>query len=92
MDTNILKSGLPYSGIAALSVTFFFRKRKVTKRKLPAAPASMVVSAVTSGVVAEPDDAGFGWLTVGLCFWLSAIRPSLRAKRGNPQYTERFCK
>jgi hypothetical protein len=66
MDTNILKSmiarenGLPYSGIAALSVTFFLAvKKKVTKQKLPAAPASMGVSAITSGVVAEPDDAGF---------------------------------
>ena len=36
--------------------------------KLPAAPASFKVSAATSGVVAEPDDAGFGRLTVGLCF------------------------
>jgi len=34
-------------------------KKKVTKEKLPAAPASMNVSAAISGVVAEPDDAGF---------------------------------
>jgi len=47
-------------GIAdAKASLFFFRKRKVTKRKLPAAPASLNVSAFTSGVVAEPDDAGF---------------------------------
>jgi len=32
----------------------------------------MVVSASTSGVVAEPDDAGFLRLTVGLCFLAGA--------------------
>ena len=47
--------------IAALSVTFFLAvKKKVTKEKLPAAPASMSGSANCAGVVAEPDDAGFG--------------------------------
>jgi len=56
-------------GIAALSVTFLLTaKRKVTKRKLPAAPASFNGSALTSGVVAEPDDAGFGRLTVDSAF------------------------
>ena len=47
-------------GIAALSVTFFLAvKKKVTKEKLPAAPASLSVSALGGPVVAEPDDAGF---------------------------------
>jgi hypothetical protein len=35
-------------------------KKKVTKEKLPAAPASFNGCAITSGVVAEPDDAGLG--------------------------------
>jgi len=33
-------------------------KKKVTKEKLPPAPASLKGCAVTSGVVAEPHDAG----------------------------------
>jgi len=46
--------------IAALSVTFLFAvKRKVTKRKLLAAPASFNGSALGRPVVAEPDDASF---------------------------------
>jgi hypothetical protein len=44
-------------------------KKQATVNKLPAAPASFSVSAVTSGVVGEPDDAGFGRLTVGLCYF-----------------------
>ena len=48
--------------IAALSVTFFLAvKKKVTKEKLPAAPASIKVSAITSGVLPEPADAGLEW-------------------------------
>jgi hypothetical protein len=54
-----LDDGILIAGIAALSVTFFLAvKKKVTKEKLPAAPASMMFSAITSGVVAESDDAG----------------------------------
>jgi len=34
-------------------------KKQTTVNKLPAAPASFSGSAITSGVVAEPDDAGF---------------------------------
>jgi len=34
-------------------------KKKVTKEKLPAAPASFKVSANYAGVLPEPDDAGF---------------------------------
>jgi hypothetical protein len=48
-------------------------KKQATVNKLPAAPASFSVSAVTSGVVGEPDDAGFGRLTVGLCFCFMQI-------------------
>jgi hypothetical protein len=48
--------------------------------KLPAAPASLKVSAVTSGVVAEPDDAGFGRLTVGLCLLYTGFSPSVIAR------------
>jgi hypothetical protein len=56
-------------GIAALSVTFFLSvKKKVTKEKLPAAPASVKVSAVTFVVLPVPDDAGFRRLTESLCF------------------------
>jgi hypothetical protein len=36
-----------------------FSAKESNQRKLPAAPASFSVNAVTSGVVAEPDDAGF---------------------------------
>jgi hypothetical protein len=66
---------LLFSGIAALSVTFFgclfskdlkrappfflAVKKKVIKEKLSAAPASTFCCAFTSGVVAEPDDADF---------------------------------
>jgi len=35
-------------------------KKKVTKEKLPAAPASLNVCADCSVAVAEPDDAGLG--------------------------------
>jgi len=49
---------LLFIGIAALSVTFLLTaKRKVTKRKLSAAPASFKGCAFTSGVVAEPVNA-----------------------------------
>jgi len=57
---TVQSAWLLFCGIAALSVTFLLAaKRKVTKRKLPAAPASMKGCALTSGVVAEPDDADF---------------------------------
>jgi len=36
----------------------FFWPSKEKPKKNPAAPASFNVSAITSGVVAEPDDAG----------------------------------
>jgi hypothetical protein len=45
-----------------------FSAKEGNQRKLPAAPASLNVSALTSGVVAEPDDADLGQLTEGLCF------------------------
>ena len=66
-----MNSVLLFPGIAALSVTFFLAvKKKVTKEKLPSAPASLSVSDVTSGVVAEPDDAGFcGDVRVVLLFY-----------------------
>jgi len=49
-----------FSGIAALSITFFLAvKKKVIKEKLSAAPASLKVSAITSGVLTEPIDAEF---------------------------------
>jgi len=71
------KIGVLFSGIAALCVTFFLAvKKKVTKEKLPAAPASLNVSAATSGVVSEPDDAGFRALTGGAV--LFSIRVSIR--------------
>jgi hypothetical protein len=38
---------------------FLAVKKKVTKEKLSAAPASTFCCAFTSGVVAEPDDADF---------------------------------
>jgi len=63
-----MNSVLLFSGIAALSVTFFLAVK--TKEKLPAAPASLSVSAVTSGVVAEPGDAGFcGDVRIVLLFY-----------------------
>ena len=43
-------------------------KKQTPVNKLPAAPASFSVSAIISGVVAEPGDAGFERLTQGLCF------------------------
>jgi len=51
---------LPFFGIAALSVTFFWPSKESNQRKLPAAPASVKVSATFSVVLSEPDDAGFG--------------------------------
>jgi hypothetical protein len=57
---TVQSTRLLFYGIAALSVTFLLAvKRKVTKRKLSAAPASTFCWAFTSGVVAEPDDADF---------------------------------
>jgi len=45
-SSAVLYYRLPFSGIAALSVTFFLAvKKKVTKEKLPAAPASVNVGA-----------------------------------------------
>jgi len=38
-------------------------KKQTPVNKLPAAPASFSVSAIISGVVAEPGDAGFERLT-----------------------------
>jgi hypothetical protein len=43
-------------------------KKKVTKEKLPAAPASVKVSAFISVLLSEPVDAGFERLTNRLCF------------------------
>jgi len=43
----------------AAKASLSFSAKESNQRKLPAAPASFSVNAVTSGVVAEPDDAGF---------------------------------
>jgi hypothetical protein len=43
----------------AAKASLSFSAKESNQRKLPAAPASMIISAFTSGVVAEPDDAGF---------------------------------
>jgi len=48
-----------FNGSQEGSAVLLTAKRKVTKEKLSAAPASFNVCALTSGVVAEPDDAEF---------------------------------
>jgi len=59
----------------AAKASLSFSAKESNQRKLPAAPASLSVCAATSGVVAEPDDAGFGRLTVGLCFFVYTFFP-----------------
>ncbi len=46
-------------GIANTKLLLSFSAKESNQRKLPAAPASMKVSALTSGLIAELDDAGF---------------------------------
>jgi hypothetical protein len=63
-DVNILKESLrsnhfTFFGIADAMSSLSFSAKESNQRKLPAAPASMKGSANFSGVVAEPDDAGF---------------------------------
>jgi hypothetical protein len=53
----------------AAKASLSFSAKESNQRKLPAAPASMSGSANCAGVVAEPDDAGYGRITEGLCFW-----------------------
>jgi len=48
------------SGIANAKLLLSFSAKESNQRKLPAAPASLKGGALTSGVVAEPDDAGLG--------------------------------
>jgi hypothetical protein len=52
----------------AAKASLSFSAKESNQRKLPAAPASLNVCATTSGVVAEPDDAGFLRLTVACAF------------------------
>jgi len=47
------------SGIANAKLSLSFSAKESNQRKLSAAPASLNVSALTSGVVAEPADAEF---------------------------------
>jgi len=54
-------------GIAELSRHFLFPQKKVTKENSRLRLLLLVFSAVTSGVVAEPDDADFE-VNGGLCF------------------------
>jgi len=66
-----------FYGIAALSVTFLLTaKRKVTKRKLLAAPASLKGSALAGPVVAEPDDANLR-VNFWLCFCVISSKAGL---------------
>jgi len=59
---------LTFSGIAALSVTFLLAvKRKVTKRKLPAAPASIIVGAFTLANASRARRCRFWQLKPGQC-------------------------
>jgi len=53
-----MKCVFTFSGIADAKSSLSFSAKESNQRKLPAAPASFKVSASTSGVVAEPDDAG----------------------------------
>jgi len=46
-------------GIANAMFFFLLAVKRKKQRKLSAAPASLKGCAITSGVVAEPDDAGF---------------------------------
>jgi hypothetical protein len=43
----------------SVEVTFFWQQKRSNQRKLPAAPCSIEVCAVSMPVVAEQDKAGF---------------------------------
>jgi len=58
-DLQSRSTWLLVSGIADAKSLLSFSAKESNQRKLPAASASFNVSAFSSGVVAEPADAGF---------------------------------
>jgi hypothetical protein len=80
----VYRTRLLFFGIAAAKASLSFSAKESNQRKLPAAPASLKGCALTSGVVAEPDDADFGRLTGDLCFCFMQISLQL-SLRGTKQ-------
>jgi len=47
--------------------------KKSNQKKVPAAPASLMAVLLVGLVLSEPDDAGFGRLTLACAFWMLTV-------------------